>query len=83
MKAYVFVTEDGEAAQRLVHEAGERGLNVQLYVGDGSESVSMRQMYDVTTRPAALVTLDDGTYVHMWQGALPTVAELNHAMRGM
>ena len=83
MKIYLFVTEDGEVAQRLVHEASERGLNVQLYVGDESEGVNLRQMYDVTTRPAALIALDDGSYVHMWQGVLPTIAELNHAVRGL
>lgn len=78
----MFVTEDGEAVQQLVREAGERGLNVQLYIGDESESVRIRQMYDVTTRPAALVTLEDGSYVQMWQGRLPSVAELNYTVQG-
>lgn len=82
MKIYLFVAEDGEAAQRLVREADERGIVVQQYNGDEAESVRLRQMYDVTTRPAVLVTLEDGSYVRMWQGILPTIAELNHAVQG-
>jgi len=82
MRIYLFVTEDGEAAQRLVREVGERGVNVQLMVGDEARSVSLRQMYDVTTRPAALVTMDDGAYVRMWQGNLPSTGELYYAAQG-
>lgn len=82
MKLYMFVAEDGEAAQRLVREATERGLVIEQYSGDQAESVRLRQMYDVTTRPAVLVTLDDGSYVRMWQGALPTISELNYSVQG-
>lgn len=82
MKLYMFVAEDGETAQRLAREASERGLAVQLYIGDEAESVRIRQNYDVTTRPAVLVTLDDGSYVRMWQGNLPSIAELNYTVQG-
>lgn len=82
MKIYLFVAEDGETAQTLTLEAIERGLAVQQHVGDESESIRLRQLYDVTTRPAALVTLEDGSYVHMWQGRLPTIAELHYAVEG-
>ena len=82
MKIYLFVAEDGEAAQNLAQAARERGLVVESFVGDESESVRIRQMYDVTTRPAVLVTLEDGSYVRMWQGSLPTIAELNYVVQG-
>lgn len=82
MKIYLFVAEDGEAAQRLVREAGERRLDIQQLIGDDAESVRLRQTYDITTRPSALVTLEDGSYVRMWQGALPTIAELNYVVQG-
>jgi len=82
MKIYLFVADDGETAQRLVREASERQVDVQLLVGDEARSVSLRQMYDVTTRPAALVTMDDGTYVRMWQGNLPSIDELYYAVQG-
>jgi hypothetical protein len=82
MKTYLFVTEDGEAVQRLVREASERGVDVQLMVSDEARSVELRQMYDVTTRPAALVTMDDGSYVRLWQGSLPSVDKLYYAVQG-
>lgn len=82
MKTYLFVTEDGEAAQRLVREVGERGVSVELIIGDEVRGVELRQMYDVTTRPAALVTMDDGGYVRLWQGHLPSVDELNYVVQG-
>jgi len=82
MKTYLFVAEDGETAQTFNREAVERGLVVQQHTGDESESIRLRQLYDVTTRPAVLVTLEDGSYVQMWQGRLPTIAELNHAVQG-
>lgn len=82
MKIYLFVAEDGEAATNLVREGQERGLAIQLFVGDERESVQIRQMYDVTTRPAVLVTLEDGSYVRMWQGSLPTIADINYAVQG-
>jgi len=82
MKTYIFVTESGEAAQALVQAMDERGVDVQLFVGDEAESVQLRANYDVTTRPAILVTLDDGSYVHMWQGRLPGVAELLYVVQG-
>ena len=82
MKIYLFVAEDGEAAQRLVREAGERKLVIQQLIGDDAESVRLRQVYDVTTRPAVLVTLEDGSYVRLWQGSLPTIADLNYVAQG-
>ncbi len=82
MKTYLFVTEDGEAAQRLLRAVGERGVDARLMIGDEARSVELRQMYDVTTRPAALVTMDDGSYVRLWQGTLPSVDELYYAVQG-
>lgn len=82
MKIYMFVAGDGEAARRLVQEASERSLDIQNHVGDTPESIQLRQNYDITTRPAVLVTLDDGSYVRMWQGNLPTIAELVYAVQG-
>lgn len=82
MKIYMFVAEDGETAQNLIREAQGRGLAMQALIGDDAESVRIRQMYDVTTRPAVLVTLEDGSYVRMWQGTLPTIAELNYVVQG-
>jgi hypothetical protein len=82
MKIYLFVAEDGEAAQNLIREGQERGLDIMALIGDDVSSVNLRQMYDVTTRPAALVTLEDGSYVHMWQGRLPSISELNYAVQG-
>lgn len=82
MKIYLFVAEDGETAQQLVHEMGQRRLDVQLFIGDSAESGRLRQIYDITTRPAALVTLEDGSYVRLWQGKLPSAAELVYAVQG-
>ncbi len=82
MKIYLFVAEDGEAAQNLIREGQERGFVARLYIGDEAESVNLRLTYDVTTRPAVLVTLEDGSYVQMWQGRLPTISELNYAVQG-
>lgn len=82
MKLYLFVAEDGEAAQRLAREASERQLAMRLYVGDEAESVRLREVYDITTRPAVLVTLEDGSYVRLWQGALPTITEVVYAAQG-
>ena len=82
MKTYLFVTDIGAPASQLASEASERGINVQLMVGDDSRSVELRQMYDVTTRPAVLVTMDDGSYVRLWQGHLPRLDELNYVVQG-
>lgn len=82
MKICMFVAEDGEAAQRLVRETNQRSIMVDPYIGDDAESVRLRQMYDITTRPAVLVTLDDGSYVRMWQGVLPSAAELAYVAQG-
>ena len=78
----MFVAEDGEAAQQLMGEAQQRNLPIELLIGDSSNSVQLRQTYDVTTRPAVLVTLDDGSYVHMWQGRLPQIGELQYMVQG-
>lgn len=82
MKAYLFIAEDGEAARQLVKQAGERGVEVQVMTGDTEESVHLREVYDVVMRPAMLVTRDDGSYVRMWQGALPNAAELAYTVQG-
>ena len=82
MRIYLFVAEDGETAQTLTLEVIERGLAIRQHIGDDSDSVRLRQLYDVTTRPAALVTLEDGSYVHMWQGRLPSISELHYAVQG-
>ena len=82
MKTYLFVAERGASVQQLITAMDERGIDTQLFVGDDPDSVQIRANYDITTHPAALVTLDDGTYVYMWQGALPTVAELQYMVQG-
>ena len=82
MKTYVFVAEDGEAAQTLVRQAAERGIEIQAVVGDGGDSTHLREIYDITTRPAVLVTQEDGTYVRLWQGIIPSVGEVAHAAQG-
>lgn len=82
MKTYLFVAEDGEAAQRLIREMGQRKIVVTLIAGDDAEGSRLRETYDITTRPAALVTQEDGTYVRLWQGRLPDVAELAYAVQG-
>ncbi len=82
MRIYLFVAEDGEAAQRLVRQANERQLVVHQHTGDDAEGARLRQTYDITTRPAVLITLEDGSYVRMWQGALPEISELAYAAQG-
>lgn len=83
MKTYLFVAEDGEAAQALVRDSAKRGIEVVSYIGDNDiEGSRLRQIYDVTARPAVLVTQEDGSYVRLWQGVIPAAGDVAYAVQG-
>ncbi len=81
MKIEIFVSDDGPES-RQVEEIGSRisetGTLVNVRQWEDDEVVSLAALYDIQRTPALLITKDDGTYIELWQGEVPSAQEVLH-----
>lgn len=79
MKVLIFVEESGpesRAAAELVEKVKVDVDNVVSYQWGDEDTGNIASLYDIYTTPAVLITRDDGTFVELWQGQLPTASEI-------
>lgn len=63
---------------RDVLPADDLPLPYELFSPDSKEGQRVAQLYSVVQYPACVVTQLDGTLVQIWQGRMPTKAELSY-----
>ena len=81
MLAYVLYNKD-TAAERIAMDLNDRikreQVDTELLDADTPRGIQLAEHYDVTGRPAVILTTGDGEVMQMWQGeeALPTPADV-------
>ena len=54
-------------------------VSYQLVDVDSPTGVAQSELYELTQRPAVLITEDDGRLIQAWQGVLPTADEIGYS----
>jgi hypothetical protein len=79
MNAYLFY-HPGTPADRdieyLQRQLAERQIELQLQDANSRDGAALAELYDLTGRPAVLVTGSGGQLVQQWQGELPSADEI-------
>jgi hypothetical protein len=52
-------------------------IETELVDADSREGAALCELYDLTQRPALLLTNADGRVIHQWQGTLPPAADVS------
>ena len=86
MRAYIFYTtgdDTEEKAQYLADELTLRKVEVHNLDADSREGAPIADLYDITRRPSAVVTRDDGGMVHRWLGMLPAAGDISYYVNSL
>lgn len=81
MVAMIFYIKDspGERLSTDLAQQLERAkVDVKLLEADGVEGASMAELYDVTSRPAVVLTRNDGSAVAQWQSEWPLASDISY-----
>lgn len=81
MRAYLFFSQgDGtqDRVETLQAELKNRQVEAISLDGDSVQGSPILELYDITQRPAVVVTRDDGQMVHRWLGMLPDAGEVSY-----
>lgn len=86
MRAYIFYTsgDDSEAkAMALADELEMRKIEVHNLDADSIQGSPIADLYDITRRPSAVVTRDDGGMVHRWLGMFPPAGDISYYVNSL
>lgn len=86
MRAYLFYTK-GDAGEDQSHALAEALTTMQVDTldldADSIMGAQEAELYDITTRPSAVVVRDDGAEVQRWVGKLPEASEVSHYVHAL
>ncbi len=83
MKLHLLYTPDTPADRDLEYlqkRLGERRIQPNVIDAESRAGIDLAELYDVTSRPAAIATTDDGTLIEKWEGRLPSLEEVSYYM---
>jgi hypothetical protein len=81
MKVHLLYTKNTPADRDIAYlqrRLAERQITPELLDADSRAGIALASLYDVTARPALVVTADDGRLMQKWQGSLPSAEEVNY-----
>lgn len=81
MKTILITKEDDSSCRDmrvLADELRELGSDVFEYNWDDIEAQPLIALYDIYNTPCVLITTDEGTYINMWQGEMPSFSEVRY-----
>lgn len=81
MIARILYTKDSPTerpAAVFAQELADLRIETELVDADSREGQQLAELYDVLSRPAVLLTRDDGQLVESWQNGLPLADEVSH-----
>jgi thioredoxin-related protein len=76
--------EDGPEmrdAKDLVSRVSDEGYETEVINYDDVEADQIKELYDIYSTPAFIITEDDGKLVEIWQGEIPTENEIKNLLR--
>ncbi len=71
---------DNRELELLIGEVRADGENVAEFHWGEEDTNDLAKIYDIYQAPALLITKDDGVYVELWQGSLPTAGEVRYRL---
>jgi hypothetical protein len=80
MKLRLLYTKNTPADRDIAYlqrRLAARQIKAELLDADSRAGIALAELYDVTARPAVLVTDDEGRLMQKWQATLPTAEEIN------
>ena len=81
MKVTILTQDDGPESREAL-DLGNR-LQAEDYPvitldWEDEEARSLADLYDIYSAPAVLVTTDNGVYLELWQGDVPTMSDVKY-----
>ena len=79
MRVLIFTNDDSVQARRLKElqtELERDQVAVTMLDGNASGNVELAELYDVTRRPAVVITQDDGQMVQRWLDEPPAAGDI-------
>lgn len=64
-------------------QQGHPGQQIDILDAEGAQGSDLARLYDVTSYPAVVVTTDDGSFQHAWQGELPLPDDIESYVRSI
>ncbi|HSX14473.1 MAG TPA: hypothetical protein VLE72_00995 [Candidatus Saccharimonadales bacterium] len=85
MKTYLFYTT-GASSQDQTQALTDQLTKLQVETinldADSVEGARLSELYDMTMRPGAVITRDDGQMIHRWLGVLPNASDVSYYVNG-
>ena len=81
MTAFLFYTKDSPGERQMAALATELGhlkVESETIEADSRRGASLAELYDITNRPAIVLTAGDGTPIERWQQQLPTPTDISY-----
>ena len=81
MAMYLFYTKSSPHEATVADYARElerRQVRVELIEADSRRGVDLMALYDLTQRPAAVLTTPDGTMIERWTAEMPPPADVSY-----
>ena len=81
MRAYLFYTKGDKSAEQssaLAEALTTLKVDTLNLDADSIMGSQEAELYDITTRPSAVVVRDDGAEVQRWVGALPAASDVSY-----
>ena len=81
MTAQIFYTKGSPSEGEATEFAGRLSklrVNYRLVDADSGEGAALSELYDLTGRPAVVLTADDGGMIERWQNDWPLPADISY-----
>ena len=75
-------SEHARSVEEFERNLDRRNLSIELVDADTRDGSAKMQTYGVMQYPAVLATRQDGQLLKMWEGVIPTVADVEYYARG-
>ncbi len=85
MKVLIFTTSEypsDESLSTLITQLDEQLVKYELLDTVQADTTPSQELYDITTVPAVVVCLDDGTAMQIWIKQLPSVDDVTALLAG-
>ena len=86
MRAYLFYTK-GDTTEEQSHQLAEQLTQLRVDTldldADSIMGAQEAELYDITSRPSAVVLRDDGAEIQRWTGRFPESSEISYYVHAL
>ncbi len=74
-------SEHARSVEEFERHLQRRNLSIELVDADTRDGAAKMQTYGIMQYPTVLATRDDGQLLKMWEGIIPTIADVEFYAR--